>query len=57
MAPRNSDVLSMTSPRDAILTSTNIPASSPSATVTIGSVPSINRGPIDLSVPQQHIVH
>ena len=47
----------MTSPRDAIPTGANIPASSPSATVTIGSVPSINGGPINPSVSQQNTVH
>ena len=57
MAPWNSDGPPMTSPRDAIPTGANIPASSPSATVTIGSVPSINGGPINLSVPQQNTVH
>ena len=57
MAPWNSDGPGMTSQRDAIPTSANIPASSPSATVTIGSVPSIDGTPIDLSVPQQNTVH
>ena len=57
MAPWDSDGPGMTSPRDAIPTSANIPASSLSATVTIGSVLSINGTPIDLSVPQQNTVH
>ena len=57
IAPRNGDGRPMTSPRDAVPTSTNMPATSSGTTVTMSTVPNPNEGPVDLSMPQQNVVH
>ena len=57
IAPQNGDGQPMTSPRDAVPTGTNMPVTLSGTTVTMSSVPSLNEGPIDLSMPQQNTVH
>ena len=57
IAPRNGDGQPMTSPRDAVPTGTNMPATSSGTTVTMSSVSSLNGNPVDLSMPWQNAVH
>ena len=57
IAPWNGDGQPMTSPRDAVPTGTNMLATLPGTTVTISIVLSLNEGPVDLSMPQQNMVH
>ena len=57
IAPRNGDGWPMTSPRDAVPTGTNMPATSSGTTITMSSVPSPNEGPVDLSIPQPNASH
>ena len=57
IAPWNGDGRPMTSPRDAVPTGTNMPATLSGTTINMSSVPSPNEGPVDLSIPQPNASH